>query len=105
MQETHTNNIKKFHNLHYCFTCGYNVDHPGNACPVADPTYHMPNISCDKSHMYNNQGASMVAQNKSLPYGTGYGMGWIIANSISKAQFLIQRQQEFANIHQQQQLY
>ena len=89
MQATHTNKINKFHNLHYCFTCGYYVDHPDNACPVADPVYNMPNIPSDKAHMYANQVAGMVAQHKSLLDGTGAGMGWILTNSIIKAQLLI----------------
>ena len=61
MQVTHTNKIKRFHNQHYCFTCEYDVDHPGNACPLADKAYHMPNIPQDKAHMHANQGASMVS--------------------------------------------
>ena len=75
------------------------MDHPGNICPVADPAYHMPNLLHDKADMYANQGASMVAQNKSLPDGTGASMGWIIANSISKAQFLMQRHKELTRLH------
>ena len=103
--ETHTNKIKIFHNLHYFFTYGYDVDHPGNICPVADPEYHMPNITRDEENMYTNQGASMVSQHKSLPYVTGAGMGWILDNSISKAKFVMQHQQEFVRLHQQKQLY
>ena len=61
MQATPTNKIKRFHNLHYFFTCGYDVDHPGNAFPVANPEYHMPNIPRDEAHMYPNQGESMIA--------------------------------------------
>ena len=105
MQETHTMKINIFHNLHYFFACGYDVDNPGNICPVADPAYHMTNISRDKAHMYANQGAIMLAQQKSLPDGIGYGMGWILDNSIRKAKFVMQRQQEFARLHQQQQPY
>ena len=105
MQATHTNNIKRFHNIHYCFTCGYNADHPGNACPVAYPDYHMPNIPHDEAHMYANQGASMVVQHKSLPDGTGAGMVWILVDSIIKAQFVMQCQQDFAKQPQHQQLY
>ena len=93
MQATPTSNIDIFHNLHYCFTCGYDVDHPGNACPVANPEYHMPNIPCDEAHMYPNQGSSMIAQHKSLPDGTDAGMGWILANIIIKAQFVMQHHQ------------
>ena len=99
IQATRTNKIKNFHNLHYCFTCGYNVDRPGNACPVADTTSHIPNIPTDEAHIYANQGAIMVAQKKSLLDGTGAVMEWILTNNISKAQFLMQRQQEFAKKH------
>ena len=65
------------------------MDHPGNTCPVAYPSYYMPKILRDKSHMYDNQGASMVAHHKSLPDGTGAGMGWILANIIRKSQFVM----------------
>ena len=87
MQIDHTNKIKIFHNLHYFFTCGYDVDHPYNTYPVADPEYHMSNILRDEKHMYSNQGASIVAYHKSLLDETGAGMGWIIANSISKEKY------------------
>ena len=60
------------------FTIASHVDmafiFSGTACALANPTYHMPNIPRDKAHMYANQGASMVAQQKSLPYGKGAGM-------------------------------
>ena len=65
----------------------------------------MTNIPHDKAHIYANQGASMVTQHKSLPYGTGAGMGWVLVNRISKAQFVMQHQQEFTNQHQQHQPY
>ena len=64
MQITHTKKIKIFHNLHYCFICVYDVDHPRNTCTVADTAYHMSNILRDKAHIYDNQVSSMVAQNK-----------------------------------------
>ena len=105
MQAIHTKKIKRFHNLHYCFTCGYDVDRPGNACPVANTAYYMPKILRDEAHMYANQGASMVAHHKSLTDGTGAGIGCILANSISNAHFLMQRQQEFVKLHQQQKPY
>ena len=47
----------------------------------------MSNILRDKKHMYSNQGASIVAYHKSLLDETGAGMGWIIANSISKEKY------------------
>ena len=64
MQTTHTNKIKRLHNLCYYFTCGYDVDLLRNACTIANTVYHMPNIPLDKAHMYANQGASMVSQQK-----------------------------------------
>ena len=100
MQASHTNKIKRFHNLHYCFTCGWYVYHPGNACPLADTEYNMPNIPRAEAHMYANQVASMVAQNKSLPNGIGADMVWILANSIIRAQFVMHLKQEFARLHQ-----
>ena len=63
----------------------------------------MTNIPSDKSHMYANQGSSMVLQHKSLPDGTGSGMGWILANKISKSKFVMQHQEDFLKQHQQQQ--
>ena len=58
------------------------MDHTGNACSVANSTYHMPDIQHDEENMYANQGASMVAQHKSLTDGTECSMVFIIANSI-----------------------
>ena len=67
----------------------------------------MPSIKRDEAHLFAHQGASMVAQHKSLANGTGCGMGWIMANSISKAQFVMDRQKHFrdqyANNNGQQQ--
>ena len=92
MRATHTNKIKRFQNLHYCFTCEYDFNNPGTACPVTNTTYHTPKIPHDKAHIHANQVESMVAQQKSLPDETGAGVGWILADSISKAQFMMQRQ-------------
>ena len=64
MQGTHTNKIKQFHNLHYSFTCGYDVDHPSNACPVSDPAYHMPNIPHDEVWKLCFRYASVMLTNK-----------------------------------------
>ena len=70
--------------MKYFFTCGYDVDHTGNAFTVANTAYHTTNIPRDEAHMYANQGKIMVAQHKSLPDGTGSVMGWILSNRISK---------------------
>jgi hypothetical protein len=59
----------------------------------------MPSIKRNEAHLYATQGASMVAQHKSLSNGEGCGMGWIMANSVSKAQFVMERQQQFRQQH------
>ena len=105
MQKTHTKKVKRFPDLYYFFTCGYDVNKPGTTCPVADLIYQMPKIPRYEAHMYVNHGASMVVQQKSLKDGTGEGMGWILENRTSKEQFVMQRQQEFTKKHQQKQLY
>ena len=67
-----SNTRKEFPNLYYCFTCGYDVDHPGNQCPIAKAG-HIPNINRDEAHLV--PGASMKAQHKVLSDGTGAGKG------------------------------
>ena len=47
----------------------------------------------------------MVAQHKALLDGTGSGMDFVLVDSFRKEQFVMQRQQEFAKLHQQQQPY
>ena len=96
MQTTNTNKIKRFHNLHYCFTCGYDVD---QTCLVADTEHHISHIMCDKANVYAKYEASMVSKDKSLPDGTGAVMGWIIANSTRKEKFRMKLQQKFARLH------
>jgi hypothetical protein len=96
---SHTNVLKRFDNLHYCYTCGYDVDHPGTHCNHTNGGFHMPSIKRNEAHLYATQGASMVAQHKSLSNGEGCGMGWIMANSVSKAQFVMERQQQFRQQH------
>ena len=105
MQTTYINKINIFHNLHYCFTYGYNLNHPSKTSSVANSSYHIPNILRDEAHVYANQGESMVAQYTSLTYGKGAVMVFIIANRIRKAQFVMQNQQGFLRIHQHQQPY
>ena len=89
---THTNVIKRFDNLLYCFTCGYDVDHPGTHCQSTNGNYHIPNVKREEAHMYSHQGACMVAQHKSLTNGEGCGVAWMMANAVTKAQFVMDRQ-------------
>jgi len=73
----------------------------------------MPNIKREEAHLYSHQGACMLAQHKSLANGEGCGMAWMMANAVSKVQFVMDRQhtikkqqgnqQQWQNNHQQQQ--
>ena len=85
MQATHTNKLKCFSNLYYCFTFVYDVDNPGTACPVPKTTNHMPNIPHYDAQQYANQGASMANQQKSLADGTGEGMRCIFSKQHQKS--------------------
>ena len=95
-----SNTRKEFPNLFYCFTCGYDVDHPGAQCPYAGPG-HIPNVNRDEAHLV--PGASMKAQHKVLPDGSGAGKGWIQAQGVNKAFYTMaqQGQQPWAQIYQQ----
>jgi hypothetical protein len=67
----YSNAIKQNMNLCYCFSCGYDVDHQGFQCP--DPRVnHIPTVKRKDTHTI--WGASMKAQHKTLPDGTGAGM-------------------------------
>jgi hypothetical protein len=85
-----SNAIKQNMNLCYCFTCGYDVDHQGFQCPVPRND-HIPTVSRDDAHTI--WGASMKAQHKTLPDGTGAGMGWILAQNLRKANFVMDKRQ------------
>ena len=95
-----SNTRKEFPNLFYCFTCGYDVDHPGAQCPYTGPG-HIPNVNRDEAHLV--PGASMKAQHKVLPDGSGAGKGWIQAQGVNKAFYTMaqQGQQPWAQIYQQ----
>ena len=77
--DTHTNTRKAFDNLKYCpnYPCGNDVDHGGWECPYYPPW----NVRRNKAHLV--EGASMVAQHKIMADGTGAGVAWLMANTIS----------------------
>ena len=83
-KQTHTNNGKRHMNLYYCYTCGYDVDHPGIACPMRRKQGHC-DVPRDQAHLC--PGALMVAQHKTMPDGTGAGKGWILARAHQKSKF------------------
>ena len=86
-QKTHLNNL-------YCYSCGYDVDHDGYNCPVnLQKQTHLPQITRDNAHLC--AGASMKAQHKTLPDGTGAGQGWVLETNLGKARFTMQKRQEW----------
>ena len=62
-------------NLLYYYSCRYDVDHAGWQCQYKKTT-HIPNVSRSKAHTV--AGASMKAQHKTLPDGTGTLGMWVI---------------------------
>jgi hypothetical protein len=59
----------------------------------------MSHIKRNEAQLYADRGACMKAQHKTLPDGTGAGQGWVLAQSVAKAQWTVQQQQ----LYQQQQ--
>jgi hypothetical protein len=96
----YSNAIKQHLNLCYCFSCGYDVDHQGFQCP-APRNDHIPTVNRGDAHTI--WGASMKAQHKTLPDGTGAGMGWILAQNLRKANFVMDRREENAQQWRQRQ--
>jgi hypothetical protein len=89
----YSNAVKQHLNLCYCFSCGYDVDHQGFQCQ--DPrNNHIPAVKREDAHTI--WGASMKAQHKTLPDGTGAGMGWILAQNLRKANFVMDKREENA---------
>ncbi len=97
----YSNMRKRWNNLFYCTTCGYDVDHEGRYCPDPKPT-HNPNVKRDEAHLVPN--ASMAGQHKMLPDGTGQGKGWILAQAANKGFYTMARQgqQPWAQVFQGQ---
>ena len=75
----------------YFFTCGYDVDHTGFQCQCAKEG-HIPNVPRDQAHTVWR--ACIKGQHKTLPNGTGAGMGWILANKLQKANYVIDKKQQ-----------
>ena len=93
----YSNKLKKHNNLYYCYSCGYDVDHPGSHYPTAK-THHDPHARRDNAHLLPN--TPMVTQHKTMPDGTGASLGWNIAQSVDKAQYTMR---DMCNYRQQQQ--
>ncbi len=93
-----SNKVKNNMNLLYCYSCGYDVDHNGYNCP--DPKgYHIPNVKRDVTHEVPR--TCMCVQHKVLPDGIGAGKGWILAQSIMKAKYVMNDNQQWSQQNQQ----
>ena len=88
------NKIKEHHNLMYCFTSGYDVDHARFQCQCAKAG-HIPNLLRDQSHTVWR--ACIKGQHKTLQDGTGSGMGWILANKLQKTTYGFDKNQQAYN--------
>ena len=75
----------------YCFTCGYDVDQAGFQCQCAKEG-HSPNVTRDQDHTVWR--ACMKGKHKTLPDSTGSGMGWILANNLQKANYVIDKKKK-----------
>ena len=97
-----SNRLKQHDNLLYCYSCGYDVDHTGYQCPRQKPG-HLPHVQRNQAHTV--PGASQKAQHKTLPDGTGAGLGWTMAQNVNKSFYTMgmQGQQPWANVYGQQQ--
>ena len=90
-QQPFGNKIKEHHNLMYCFTCGYIVDHAGFQCHSAKAG-HIPNLTRNQAHTVWR--ACIKGQHKKLPDDTGAGMGWILDNNLQKATYVIDKNRQ-----------
>ena len=93
-QRAYSNTVKQHLNLLYCFSCGYDVDHDGYNCPPrCQKRFHLPHVKRDEAHTY--EGACMKAQHKTLPDGTGAGLGWIMTKNMEKGRFVLDKQAQW----------
>ena len=90
---------KAHHNLKYCYTCGYDVDHNSHHC--SNPKRgHIPNVQRKQAHLCPNASLKKV-----LPYKSGAGEGWLMAQVANEDFDTIaqQGQQPWAGIYKQNQ--
>ena len=98
--QKYSNTTKQHLNLLYCYSCGYDVDHDGYHCPPnCQKLHHLPHIKRDEAHMV--KGACMKAQHKTLPDGSGAGLGWIMTQNMEKGRFVLDRQAAWKQQQQQ----
>ena len=76
----------------YRFSCGYDVDHDGYHC-LNQKLGHIPNVPQDEAHTVYH--ASMKAQHRTLPDGSGAGKGWHLAQNLRKANFVMDQRENW----------
>ena len=82
------------------FLVWVHVDHNEMSCPKRKPN-HDPYTRRDNAHLVPY--ASMIAQHKTMPDGSGAGLGWNIAHLVENANYTMANQRNYRQ--QQQQKY
>ena len=91
-RQPYSNTRKVNLDLIYCYSYGYDVDHAGCQCQYKKTT-HIPNVPRDEAHIV--AGASMKAQHKTLPDGTGSGNGWILAQQLRRVNWVMDQNKQW----------
>ena len=72
---THTNRIKHYEKMFYCYTCGYDVGHAGYHCPMVkiNKWGHNSNVLRNNAHTVHHD--CIGGQQKILSNGSGVWAG------------------------------
>ena len=97
----YSNTMKLNNNLYFCYSCRYYVNHNGWQChPNNRKRKQIPNVSQEEE--YTIAGASMKAQHKTLPDGSGDRKGWILAQQPRKENWVMDQNDTWKQQQQQQ---
>ena len=98
----YSNTMKQNNNLSYCYSCGYDVDYNRWKChPSNRKRAYLTNFSREEAHTI--AGASMKVKHKTLPDGSGDGKWWILAQQLRKSNWVMDQQDTWKHLQQQQQ--
>ena len=75
------------------------MDHDGYHC-LNQKLGHIPNVPRNEAHTVYR--ASMKAQHRTLPDGSGAGKGWHLAQNLRKANFVMDQRENWKRQQQQQ---
>ena len=87
-----SNSRKYWNNLEYCYSHGYDVNHNSTNCPNPKQGHR---IDATRANAHMIPGASMKAQHKTLPDGTGAGQGWILEQNLRQGRWVMDQQQQW----------